>query len=336
MAVIDDSGAVLDQRRLYHDDKDALAQYLDQWPGPVAVALEATRSWYWLYELLEQHAERVVLSHPAKTRLVAEAKVKTDKVDAEALAQLLRTDFLPQSYVPPRSVRDQRELHRWRVVVVALRTKLKNRVHAILDKLGIEQSLSDLFGRRGREFLDGLSLRGPYELELRSCLRLIDAIGAEEHSVTVEIRRVLKEDPRAGLLMSVPGIGEIWAYLILCEVGEIERFRSAKHFASYCALTPRTRQSAEHFWQGGTDRRGNLYLKWALVEAAHVAHTKDPALGALYASKSRTKGAGKAAVIVAHKLAIAVYQVLSRGENYRYNALTRRHLGKPEAALGRQ
>ena len=119
-------------------------------------------------------------------------------------------------------------------------------------------------------------------------------------------------------------------------MGDIARFGSEKKFASYCALTPGTRQSAERCWHGHTDRRGNLHLKWAMVEAAHRAVPRDPALRALCKKHQRTKGKGKAIVIVARKLAVAVYQVLSKQEPYRYNHLTRIHLGKPVETPGRR
>lgn len=335
VVVVDQEGGLLDERRLYHHDKQEMRDYFSQWSEQKVAVLEATRNWYWLYELLEETTDRAKLSHPAKTRLIAESKVKTDRIDGRVLAELSRSGFLPEAYIPSRDVRDRRELHRFRVVLVALGTRLKNRVHAILDKLGIEHPWSDLFGKQGRQFLDGLKLRRPYQLELSSCLRLLDAISEEVRVFQKEIRKTLSADARSELLMGVPGIAEVFAYLILYEIGQIERFPSAKHFASYCALTPQTRQSAEHFWQGHTDRRGNLYLKWAFTEAAHVAIHKDPALEALYQKHRRTKGAGKAILVVARKLAVAVYYVLKKGQNYRYNYLTKRHLGKPVRASGR-
>jgi transposase len=121
------------------------------------VTIEAVRNWYWLYELLEELGVAVKLVHPRKVRLIAESKNKSDKVDALVLAQLERTDYLPQAYIPPRPVRDMRELLRYRLVLVRLRTSLKNRIHALLDKLGIQQSFTDLFGKAGRKFLTILS-----------------------------------------------------------------------------------------------------------------------------------------------------------------------------------
>ena len=129
----------------------------------------------------------------------------------------------------------------------------------------------------------------------------------------ITIRKTLRGNEQAKLLMSVPGIGEVLSYLILYEVGDISRFSSDKKFAGYCSLVPSTRQSAEHTYHGKTGRRGNLYLKWAFVEAAHRAVKKDPRLGTWHAKLSRRRGKGKATLAVARKLSVAVFHILQNG-----------------------
>lgn len=335
VAVMNETGSIMDNRRLYHCDKEGIRRYFEELGEETTAVLEATRNWYWLYDLLEEEVSKVKMAHPAKVRLIAEARTKTDKIDATVLAHLERTGFLPEAYVCTQEIRGKREVHRFRVALVRMQTMLKNRVHSVLDKLGIEHPYADLFGEEGRKFLGSLSLERPYQVELDICLRLLDKYREELEAVRGEIRRTLKEDSRAALLMSVPGIGELTAYLLLHEIGDIRRFASAKKFASYCALVPRTRQSGERSWGGHIGKFGNLYLKWALVEASHVAVRKDPALGAFYEYKSRIKGKGRAIVIVAEKLSRAIYHILSEGREYRYNSLSKRHLGKPVRQLGR-
>lgn len=336
IAVLDDGGQVLSRRHLDHFDKEAMRTYFSQWAKDASAVLEAGPSWYWLYDLLEETVGSVKLANPAGVRLIAESKVKTDKIDAEALAQLERLGYLPQSYVPERAVRDGREVHRFRIFIVRLATALKNRVHAVLNKLGIEHPYSDLFGKTGRQFLASLKLRPPYQMELEGCLRLLDAFKDEIARVQKQIRKAITDDRRAELLISIPGIAETFCYLILYEIGDIGRFRSEKKFASYCALAPSTHQSASRIWQGHTGRRGNLNLKWAFTEAAHVAVRKDPAVGAYYESLKRRKGTGTAAIAVARKLARATYYILKTGKPYRYNYLSKRHLGKPVVILSRR
>jgi len=335
VAVMDESGRVVQQRRLEHGDREWMREFFRAYRGSRAV-LEATRNWDWLWEMLEEERLEPVLSHPYKTRLIAEARIKTDKVDAKTLAQLLRTGFLPVSHVLPREQRDDREVHRLRIRLVRMQTRLKNQVHVILDRQGIGHPHADLFGKAGREFLASLRLGHPYDMEIEVLLGLLDEVGKRVKQVTGAIRKGLRQDDRAELLLSVPGIGEILGYLILHEVGDMGRFSSAKRFASYCALVPVTRQSADKTWQGRTSRQGNLYLKWAFVEAAHTARKKDPGLAHLYDRLCRKRGPQKAIVAVAHKLAISVYHVLTDKEMYRSSYARRQGSGKPGACLGRR
>ena len=181
-----------------------------------------------------------------------------------------------------------------------------------------------------------LELGEPYAGELGQSLRILDCLAGEIEKARRTIAKELASDPGAELLQSIPGIGGLSAYLILAEVGNIGRFPSAKKFASYCALAPSTRQSAETIYHGHVGRHGNRYLKWTLVEAAHKAVSKDPALGALAAKLRRKKGGGKAIVAVARKLSVAVYHILKRKVPYKYNSLSKIHLGKPVPCSGRK
>lgn len=204
--VLDEQGKSLDRRRLAHPDKSSIRAYFEGLPSPMMITMESTRNWYWLYELLEEFGE-VQLANPSKVRLIAEAKVKTDKVDARTLAHLERTGFLPTAYIPSRAVRDRRELYRYRISLVTIRTGLRNRIHALLDKLGIFHSNSDLFGLRGRQFLASLELRDHYQKVLDGYLQLHDRVDEAEKAVRREIKKTIQEDPRAKHLMTIPGIG---------------------------------------------------------------------------------------------------------------------------------
>jgi len=334
LAVLDDAGAVLDRCKLHHDNPQGMTEYFDSFGGAGTVTVEATRGWYWLTDMVESRGLAVKLAHPAKVRLIADARIKTDKIDAWVLAHLERLGFLPEAYIPPQAVRDRRELLRYRLGLVGLSTGLKNRVHALLAKLGIIPEQTDLFGKAGREFLAGLELREVYRRVLDGELAVIDFLAAEVKRITAELRAALKEDPRAELLRSIPGVGVLTAYLLLAEIGDIGRFPSAKRLCSYAGLVPRTYASGGRSWQGGITRQGNRYIRYAMVEAAQVATRKDVALGRFYQRLKREKGAGKARVAVARKLLVAVYHILQRKEPYRYGHLAKIHLGKPAFVSG--
>jgi len=317
VTVMDDNGTVLKQDKLYHDDRTRLTEFFGPLAGKAVVTVEATRNWYWLYELLEELGVNVKLANARKVRLIAEARLKSDKVDPGSLAQLERTGFLPEAYIPPLEIRDNREYLRYRLTLVRLRTGLKNDVHALLDKLNIGHSFADLFCPAGRRFLSQLKLRPAYQEELTNYLALIEDLERRIVVATKEIKRQLKPDPRAKLLMTIPAVGHLTSYLLLNEIGDIKRFPTPGKLCAYGGIVPIVRQSADHRWQGHITRTGNSYIRWALTESACKAPSKDYVLGSFYRRVACRRGPLKARVAVARKLLVAVWYVLTYGEPYR-------------------
>jgi len=317
IATMDDDGNVRQEDKLYHDDRARLTEFFSKLKGQAVVSVEATRNWYWLYELLEELGVTVKLANARKVRLIAEAWLKSDKVDPKALAQLERTGFLPEAYIPPRATRDNREFLRYRLTLVRLRTGLKNKVHALIDKLGVSHQFADLFGPAGRRFLAALELRPAFQQELVNYLALIDDIGQRIMAATKEIKKQLKPDPRAKLLITIPGIGDLTAYLLLNEIGDVKRFSTPGKLCAYGGIVPIVRQSADHRWQGHITREGNRYIRWALTESACLAPSKDYTLGSFYRRLAARRGPMKARIAVARKLLVAVWYVLTYGEPYK-------------------
>jgi transposase len=132
-----------------------------------------------------------------------------------------------------------------------------------------------------------------------------------------EIKAQLSPDPRAELLMTIPGVGVLIAYLLLCEIGEIGRFLSAKKLCAYGGIVPAVRQSADHLWQGRITKEGSRYIRWAMVEAACKAPSHDVHLGRFYRRLALRRGPLKARVAVARKLLAAVWYLLTYNEPYK-------------------
>ena len=151
ITTMNDKGEILGQKKLPSNGE--IAEFLKDLGETMEVAIEASPSWYWLYDHLEDEGFDVKLSHPLKTKAIAYAKVKTDKVDSATLAHLLRSDLLPLSYVPERPVRLNRELLRYRASLVKVQTGIKNKIHTILAKNNIDHDYTDLFGKEGMAFL---------------------------------------------------------------------------------------------------------------------------------------------------------------------------------------
>src|SRR2546429_2579862 len=159
VAALDETGAQLLSRRIVNDPQTFLALLEDV--GECRIALEATYGWEWLADVLQDAGYELHLAHPMRTKAIASARVKTDAVDARTLAHLLRADLLPEAYIAPRELRELRELLRHQIGLTRLRTALKNRVHALLARQGIQRGRAELFGPRGRRFLAELALPEP-------------------------------------------------------------------------------------------------------------------------------------------------------------------------------
>src|SRR5213083_3694134 len=156
IAALDEAGMQLLSRRIVNDPQTFLA--LLEGLGECRIALEATYGWEWLADVLQDAGYELHLAHPMRTKAIASARVKTDAVDARTLAHLLRADLLPEAYIAPRELRDLRDLLRHRIGLTRLRTALKNRVHALLARQGVQRGRAELFGPRGRRFLAELAL----------------------------------------------------------------------------------------------------------------------------------------------------------------------------------
>jgi len=285
---------------------------------PIEVAVEACNGWYWVVDELEKMGAKVHLAHPLKTKLIAEAKVKTDKIDAKALYDLLRTGFLPESYIASGQIRETREVHRHRAALVKIRTSVKNRVHSLLAKHGIFFKISDLFGVKGRLSLKKVmpTLKPVYKEELKRYLALIDWLNTEIEKIEKKIRSLVKKNPLAKLLETIPGIGYFSAHLILSEIGDINRFPKPKKLVSYSGLNPGVDKSGKHFHNLPITKQGNLWLRWILIQDAPHAARSDRRLGQIYERIAKRKGNNTAKVAVAREILFSVYWVLKKQEPY--------------------
>ena len=333
VAVIDRRGNLVERGRVEHRYREEFRAYFTRFPLKTQVVMEATCGWGWLSEVLQDLGLEVKLANPSKVRIIAESQIKTDKVDAEALAQLLRTNFLPECYLAPRELREARDLLRYRITLVHLRTGLKNRVHALLTRLGIYHSYSDLFGKEGRSFLSSLDLSLIHQRALDGYLCLIDTFNKLIKQAEEKIRKVVKESEEGQFLISLPGIGFFLAYLVLVEIGEIGRFPSEKRLCSYAGLVPSVHQSGSRSYHGHVSHKCNRYLQWGMIEAAQRAKGIDPFLRSYAEKIRRKKGASVATVAVARRLMVIVYHLLKERRPYYPPKLKRNPSGRPVLTL---
>ena len=163
-----------------------------------------------------------------------------------------------------------------RASLVRIRSRLKSQVHAICADAGVPVSVTDLFGRQGREQLALLELRPVVASRLAANLRLIDEIGREILTADRELQALFRGDDRVRRLMPIPGIGFLTAVTIIAEVGDAARFGSADRLASWAGLTPTEHSSADHTRRGHITKQGSRWLRWTMVEAAATDRPRPP------------------------------------------------------------
>ncbi|MGH2881255.1 MAG: IS110 family transposase, partial [Solirubrobacteraceae bacterium] len=207
------------------------------------VALEVTGSSWEIVRRLEPQVSKIVVVSPGDTG-IAQARAKTDRLDARTLARLLWTGELEAVWVPPEWVsRMRRRLHR-REQLVRARSRVKNELHAVLmRRLKGRAPVSDLFGVKGREWLRGLELPIEERETVQAGLRHIEFLDAEIEQVERLIASEALKSRQVRRLMTVPGVNVICAAIFLPAVGDIRRFKGSRPVVAYLGLDPRVYQS---------------------------------------------------------------------------------------------
>jgi transposase len=317
---MDQTGVIKHQVKL-SNNRDTLTNYIDLLPRNTKIAIEATCNWYYFYELVEGHDLDVFLAHPLKTKAIASARLMNDKVSSETLAHLLRADLLPTAYIPDQQTRDIREVLRMHAFLTAQRTRLKNRVHAILLKNGISCPYTDIFGKASLTWLSELRLRTCYQDAIVSYIRLAELFNAEMKLLKQTIETLAYNHPYAKILDTHPGISYYSGLLIAVEIAEIERFPNHGKLCSYAGLVPSMHASGGKVRMGSITKQGSKWLRWILVECALHAIRKSDHYHDLYTRVAHKHGNGTARVAVARSMLRAIYAMLKFNRPYQERQL---------------
>jgi len=324
-AMVDESGKEVKKGRFLTACGD-LDEFAGDLTGDAKVAIEASTSGIFVYEYLAERGIEVHLAHPTLVKPFAKKHVKTDKVDSKVLAQLLRMDYLPESYVPGKERRDLRTIVRHRASLVRLRTSIKNRVHALLTREGIQlPELSDIFGKKGTEFLKGVKLQQQRRMALDNYLKVLEVLNGVIKEVESILEGKAEVTEEAKWLMSTPGRGFHNALLILSELGEIERFENPTNLVCYAGLAPKVEQSGEQVRYGHINKHSNGFLRWAFIQSARAA-VRSPTSNRfkrIYQKIKVRRGEKVAIVGTARHMAESVYWVLTKREPYKENKAIR-------------
>ena len=303
-------------------DADGLRGLAERVAGhgqPVRAAIESMNGARFVHDELERHGWEVEIADAQKVKGLAPLACKTDRVDAEVLAELSRRELVPAIWLPDPEVRGARERARFRLHLVRQRSRLKQRTHQTLVAHGRACPVSDLFGVRGRELLERLGLPEPWRGTVEASVRLIDELDREITTIERELKALGAEHRYVPLLTTAPGIAWVLGYTIAAEIGDIGRFASPQKLVGYTGLVPRVYQSGESDRRGPLAKNGPKYLRWALCEAATHA-CRHPAYRARHERTKRRLGRQRgpkvAQVDTARRLAGAIWHMLTRNEPF--------------------
>jgi transposase len=313
---IDPDGNVL-RRGRFGNNIEEVADFAGGLSPKVQVVIEPTLNYLWINDQLEPYADSLHLAVPFKVRVIAESKSKTDRYDSRILAELLRTNFLPESYLAPKEIRVLRDLTRQRNHFIKNRTRFKNRIRHLLFLNGCVVKAADVVSPKAKNEIDRLCLPDTTRRFIKQCLAIIKELNREIGLLEVEIEDKGRDIEDVALLQTIPGVGYLTAVIIYAEVVDINRFKSRKAFTSYTGLVPITRASAEKVYTGGITRIGSRPLRTALVETALRVTRHSTSLNRFFSRIHYRSNVQKARVAVARKLSLIIYAMLKNREPFR-------------------
>jgi transposase len=320
-AIVDGEGCFLEEFR-FRNNREGIMELIDRAGcyGEFRAVVESSAN-YWtkLFDVLEENRIPVRLSNPYKTKAIAEAKVKTDRIDARTLAQLLGADLVAECYVPSKENREKRGLIRERASLTKIRTELGNKIHDLLAKYEYSHGFSDLFGKEGMAWLKTLKLSQYDQAILDANLRLLESLDAEIEKLSVEIARLAidhtdnNRQDQVKLLLGLKGVYYYAAMILLSEIGDIKRFATPEKLASWAGLAPRTHQSGENSYNGHITKKGSSRVRWILGQAAKTARIHDPKFRTFYERIASRKGHNKALVATIRKMLVVIARWYVKG-----------------------
>jgi transposase len=318
--LIDETGTIVKCGKL-NNERLEFETFLQGYQHVKAVT-EAGWNWRVVVELLEGLVEEMKLAHALKVRAIAEAKVKTDSIDSETLAQLLRGGLIPEAYLRSKESSNRQKIIRARCFYVRMRTKVRNRIHHFIDGQREEirkgaRRFTDLFGKKGMQWMSTLQ-QSDLDEKLLGALLLSEKYLCEQIKESdALIDELFKVDADSQRISSIPGFGPFLSVLTAVEIDNIARFRSASKLASYTGLVPSTYSSGGRAWHGKIHKQGNKWLRWGFVEAAIHASAVKGDLRLFYFRIKRRKGTKTARVAAARKLCAIVFRILREQSTYK-------------------
>src|SRR5262249_36219777 len=320
ICVVNQERVKLDHKRLLCAAPETIVSSCQKL-GTFRAVVEATASYEWLVRLLEPLAERIMLAHPSKLRVIAESTRKSDKIDARLLAEFLALDMIPQAYRPTPRQREHRVLVRHRAYLQRRITSIRNKIRRILSDYNADRP--DVFTQEGLAYLAQVKLSAADRFAVNQLLKEFEFHHASLHELASEMKKFLAQAPAAEaesreLLQSIPGVGPVTTEVVLSELADPKRFRSGKCAVAYAGMAPGQRESAGQRKELHIERTGSKLLRWGLVEAAWQVVRRTGRWRVPFERLSGRIGRKKAIVAIARRLLGVMMALLKSGQPYRH------------------
>ena len=290
---------------------------------PLVLAMEATRNWGLYYETVKDNVNHFLLAHPVKMKAITHSETKNDQNDADMIAKLTFSGFLPQAHISSLGTRQLRSLLRYRIFLVHQRSAIRNQVQTLIDRnvwpSERPRSFKSPFCRRGFTWLKGLQLPEQERFILDQALKAFNQLTQSILDIERYAQSQTLNLPGLEQLRTVPGFrtSRVHIYTVLLEIDTINRFSKARNLAHYAGLIPRERSSGDKHRTGHLVKQANKHLRTALIESVFGALLSDKNLKAYYQQVKERAGAGSAVIATARKLSYAIYHVLKDQTNYK-------------------
>ena len=321
ICVVNQMGQILLRRRLLCADETGIRRFFEELGQreTFQLVVEATASYEWFVRLVEPLAERVLLAHPKKLRVIAESTRKSDRLDAQVLAEFLALDMIPEAHRPSPRQQEHRILVRHRQYLRGRMTGARNKIRRILSNYNGDRP--DLFTQKGLSYLSKVEVNSSDRFVLDQLYAEWEHHGRQLDDIDQRLKEFARSAPiheteARAVLQTIPGVGTVTVDVVVSELGDVRRFRSAKQVCAYAGLVPGQRESAGHSKQLGITKEGSKLLRWVLVEAAWQLVYRTNRWKAIFEALARRMGKKKAIVAVARRLLCVMFSMLRSGRGY--------------------
>jgi transposase len=336
ICVMDEKGTILEESNYDNTLQDAeifAKSMVKKYKKCQAVCESTGNMWIKTFESFEKNDITIKLANPLKNKAIAEASIKTDKVDARTLAHLLRADLVAQCHVSAWKIRDQKQILRHRISLVQDRTKVSNRMNNLLDKYDLQTIGNHITGVKNLQWLSEQRLpMSNDDYMMHQCIRQIRYLNDEIKQIEKVIGTIASQNEDAKRIMSMTGFDSFGALLISLEIDGIDRFPTPKKLISWMGMCPTVHQSGNTTYHGKMKKDSNRQVNWMMTQAANTASFKDERMMQVYQRARKKHPHGVAVSHVANKIGTIIWHLLNSKTLYneRKDSLYARKLKKIE------